>query len=67
MLDDIHNDANARMDQAINHTQIELNKIRKAWDEVAYEISNENPLFKKTYSSLQNFRKKYALWSDNAF
>ena len=28
MLDDIHNDANARMDQAINHTQIELNKIR---------------------------------------
>ena len=28
MLDDIHNDANSRMDQAINHTQIELNKIR---------------------------------------
>ena len=28
MLDDIHNDANSRMNQAINHTQIELNKIR---------------------------------------
>ena len=28
MLDDIHNDANSRMDQAIKHTQIELNKIR---------------------------------------
>ena len=28
MLDDIHNDANARMDQAVKHAQIELNKIR---------------------------------------
>ena len=51
----------------IRWSEHDLNKIRKAWEEVAYEISNENPLFKKTYSSLQNFRKKYALWSDNAF
>ena len=51
----------------IRWSELDLNKIRKAWEEVAYEISNENPLFKKTYSSLQNFRKKYALWSDNAF
>ena len=28
MLDDIHKDASSRMDQAINHTQSELNKIR---------------------------------------
>tara|TARA_Y100001970_G_C14227739_1_gene856694 strand:+ start:1611 stop:2168 length:558 start_codon:yes stop_codon:yes gene_type:complete len=28
MLDDIHNDANSRMDQAVKHTQMELNKIR---------------------------------------
>ena len=28
MLDDIHKDAEARMNQAINHTQTELNKIR---------------------------------------
>ena len=28
MLDDIQNDASARMDQAIKHTQTELNKIR---------------------------------------
>ena len=28
MLDSIHKDANTRMDQAVNHTQIELNKIR---------------------------------------
>ena len=28
MLDDIYNDANSRMDQAVKHTQMELNKIR---------------------------------------
>jgi ribosome recycling factor len=28
MLDNIHKDAEARMNQAINHTQTELNKIR---------------------------------------
>ena len=28
MLNDIYNDANSRMDQAVKHTQIELNKIR---------------------------------------
>ena len=28
MLDDIHNDANSRMNQAVKHTQMELNKIR---------------------------------------
>ena len=28
MLDDIYNDANSRMDQAIQHTQMEINKIR---------------------------------------
>ena len=28
MLDDIFNDANSRMDQAVKHTQMELNKIR---------------------------------------
>ena len=28
MLDYIYNDANSRMDQAVKHTQIELNKIR---------------------------------------
>ena len=28
MLDDIYNDANSRMDQAVKHTQNELNKIR---------------------------------------
>ena len=28
MLDDIYNDAKSRMDQAVKHTQLELNKIR---------------------------------------
>ena len=28
MLNDIYNDANSRMDQAVKHTQMELNKIR---------------------------------------
>ena len=28
MLDNIHQDANSRMDAAVNHTQTELNKIR---------------------------------------
>ena len=28
MLDNIHNDANSRMDQAVKHTQMELSKIR---------------------------------------
>ena len=28
MLDNIHQDANSRMDAAANHTQTELNKIR---------------------------------------
>ena len=28
MLDNIHQDANSRMDAAVNHTQNELNKIR---------------------------------------
>ena len=28
MLDEIHKDANTRMDQAVKHTQMELNKIR---------------------------------------
>ena len=28
MLDDIYNDASSRMDQAVKHTQLELNKIR---------------------------------------
>ena len=28
MLDNIHQDANSRMDSAVSHTQNELNKIR---------------------------------------
>ena len=28
MLDNIHQDANTRMDSAVSHTQNELNKIR---------------------------------------
>ena len=51
----------------IRWSEAELNKIRNAWEEVAEEISNENPVFEKVYLSLQNFRKKYALWSDKAF
>ena len=32
MLDDIHQDANSRMDSALVHTQNELNKIKQTWE-----------------------------------
>ena len=45
----------------------ELNIIEKAWNEVAEEMSSEDPLFAKVYTKYKAFREKYAIWGDRAF
>ena len=47
--------------------ETELKKIKKAWDEVAEEMSSENQLFAKVYSKYKVFREKYAIWGDRAY
>ena len=45
----------------------EINKIEEAWNEVAEEMSAEDPLFAKVYTKYKAFREKYAIWGDRAF
>ena len=45
----------------------EINKLKNAWNEVAEEMSSEDPLFAKVYSNLKAFREKYAIWGDRAY
>ena len=42
-------------------------KLEKAWDQVAQDISAENPVFAKVYSKYSEFRKQYAIWGDKAY
>ncbi|HEA66767.1 MAG TPA: TRAP transporter substrate-binding protein [Desulfobacterales bacterium] len=44
-----------------------LAEFKKAWEEVAADLSQKSPMFKKTYDDLQAFRKDYAYWSNLAF
>jgi TRAP-type mannitol/chloroaromatic compound transport system substrate-binding protein len=45
----------------------ELEKFKKAWEEVVEEKSAEDPLFKEVYASYSTFRKNYAIWGDRAY
>ena len=45
----------------------EIEKFRKAWNEVIQEKSAEDPLFKEVYASYSAFREKYAIWGDRAY
>ena len=45
----------------------EIEKFRKAWNEVIQEKSAEDPLFKEVYASFSAFREKYAIWGDRAY
>jgi TRAP-type mannitol/chloroaromatic compound transport system substrate-binding protein len=44
-----------------------LAEFKKAWEEVAAELSQKSPQFKKVWDDLQAFRKDYAYWSNLAF
>jgi len=44
-----------------------LKVFKDAWNEVASELSEKDPFFKKVYTDLSNFRKDYKLWKDHAF
>ena len=45
----------------------ELEKLRKAWHEVAEGESAKDPLFAEVYQSYKSFREQYAIWGDRAF
>lgn len=44
-----------------------LATFKQAWNEVAIEQSKKDPMFKKVYQDLSNFREKYATWANRAF
>ena len=44
-----------------------LAHFKKAWDEVALELSRKDPFFKKVYTHLNQFRKGYKIWKTRAF
>jgi len=44
-----------------------LDTFRKEWEEVAAEQAAKDPIFKKTYEDLQNFRREYSYWAGFAF
>lgn len=44
--------------------QASLDRMEKAWEEVAAELAGQNAEFKKTWDSLEAFRKEYAVWKD---
>ncbi len=41
-----------------------LDTLRGAWGEVAAELAAEDESFKKSWDSLQSFRRDYAIWKD---
>ena len=45
----------------------ELEKLRRAWLEVAEEESAKDPLFAEVYASYKRFREQYAICGDRAF
>lgn len=44
-----------------------LAAFKKAWEEVAEELSAQSPMFKEAYADLTAFRETYDLWESNAF
>jgi len=47
--------------------QADLDKLKKAWDEVVKEKSASDPLFAKITKSYQAFRDDYSIWQKNAY
>ena len=45
----------------------ELEKLKKAWLEVAEEESAKDPLFAEVYASYKAFREKYSIWGNRAY
>ena len=45
----------------------DLEKLRKAWHEVAEEESAKDPLFAEVYKSYKSFRDQYAIWVERAY
>ena len=41
--------------------------FKKAWKEVARELSAKDPFFKKVYTHLEQFREGYKIWQNHAF
>ncbi|MGD9366897.1 MAG: TRAP transporter substrate-binding protein [Desulfobacteraceae bacterium] len=44
-----------------------LNTFRKAWEEVAAELSASSPMFKEAWEDLSAFRKEYRYWQTYGF
>jgi TRAP-type mannitol/chloroaromatic compound transport system substrate-binding protein len=44
-----------------------LGAFKGAWEEVAKEQSAEDPMFKKVYDDMSEFRAGYAVWKKNGF
>lgn len=44
-----------------------LEALESAWKEVAQDMSNEDPDFKRAYVSLQTFRRNYKIWGERAY
>lgn len=44
-----------------------LNNFRKAWEEVATELSASSPMFKEAWEDLSAFRKDYRYWQTYGF
>jgi TRAP-type mannitol/chloroaromatic compound transport system substrate-binding protein len=44
-----------------------LNAYRKAWEEVAAELSAQSPMFKEAWDDLSEFRSNYKLWQTYGF
>ena len=44
-----------------------LAKFEAAWQEVAKEESEKNPVFKKVFASYTAVRKEYAIWKDRGY
>lgn len=41
--------------------------LKKAWDEVAVDLAKDDADFARVWASLQDFRKKYKIWSDRGY
>jgi TRAP-type mannitol/chloroaromatic compound transport system substrate-binding protein len=41
-----------------------LDELHKAWNEVAAELAESNPTFKKVWDSLSAYREQYKVWGD---
>ena len=45
----------------------ELDKFKEAWEEVADEMSRNDPLFSEVYSSYKSFRERFSIWGSRAY